>query len=278
MLPRPKAKSGRTRRSEVSVALENPMSASERQPAQSDGLSPCRCGAPGSAASCAFCSRWPSHAGKPNGGGGRTADCQQSADVQNRALNAAGSNEWWPWSIRDTSIPTWSPDQNSTSVDSGSLVVPGCSNNITDEHDCRAPHDAGDCPICYEAILARDSAMRCAGDAGVHHYFHKDCLGRWIQSCRANCSGATCPVCRGRVQVNISSLAAFLESPQADALPEADRGFLQQLFDRARATVGMSCGNDDVWADPFTTEEMSNFAMLGLVSAAGFWSGFSEDG
>jgi len=255
LLPRPKAKSGRTRCAEVSAAR-----APESQLGQSGGWLPCQSVTPVSSPSW-----WPSDAGKPDGAEQSTADDQ----------NASGSNEWWPWSIRESSIPAMSPGQNGTLLNSGGLEVPGGSSNLTDEQDCRAPPDAGDCPICYEAILARDAAMRCAGDAGVHHYFHKECLGRWIQSCRANCSGATCPVCRGTVQVNISSLAAFLESPQADALPEADRGFLQQLFDRARATVGMSCGND-VWADPFTPEELSNVAMLGFATTAGFWSGFSD--
>eukprot|EP00747_Dinoflagellata_sp_TGD_P091306 gnl/TRDRNA2_/TRDRNA2_165009_c0_seq4.p1 gnl/TRDRNA2_/TRDRNA2_165009_c0~~gnl/TRDRNA2_/TRDRNA2_165009_c0_seq4.p1 ORF type:complete len:304 (-),score=36.10 gnl/TRDRNA2_/TRDRNA2_165009_c0_seq4:30-941(-) len=142
-----------------------------------------------------------------------------------------------------------------------------------------SPCDGEDCPICYEAISAGAAAMRCAGTSGVHHYFHKECLGTWIGSCRTMLQSPTCPVCRGNVQVNIHTLAAFLESPQAACLEQQERGALEIFLARSRATIcgSMLAEEDAVWADPFTVEEMSYAGMLGLT-LAGFLAGLSERG
>eukprot|EP00747_Dinoflagellata_sp_TGD_P091307 gnl/TRDRNA2_/TRDRNA2_165009_c0_seq5.p1 gnl/TRDRNA2_/TRDRNA2_165009_c0~~gnl/TRDRNA2_/TRDRNA2_165009_c0_seq5.p1 ORF type:complete len:309 (-),score=36.21 gnl/TRDRNA2_/TRDRNA2_165009_c0_seq5:50-976(-) len=143
-----------------------------------------------------------------------------------------------------------------------------------------SPCDGEDCPICYEAISAGAAAMRCAGTSGVHHYFHKECLGTWIGSCRTMLQSPTCPVCRGNVQVNIHTLAAFLESPQAACLEQQERGALEIFLARSRATIcgSMLAEEDAVWADPFTVEEMSYVGMIGLATSAGFWAGFAEGG
>merc|ERR1711937_903695 len=110
---------------------------------------------------------------------------------------------------------------------------------VTDDVETtRAPVDAPDCPICYEHIAEGDAAMRCAGAAGVNHYFHRQCLGTWIQRCHESGATPTCPVCRGTVYVNVERLSAFLDSPQAALLPPEELGSLQMILARARATLG----------------------------------------
>merc|ERR1712050_99600 len=53
--------------------------------------------------------------------------------------------------------------------------------------------------------------MRCAGIGGRKHYFHAHCLGAWICQCRRDGNEATCPQCRGDVQIRPRRLQEFLE-------------------------------------------------------------------
>jgi len=77
----------------------------------------------------------------------------------------------------------------------------------------------------------------------------------------------------------VERLSSFLESEEAEELPEAELGSLRHLLHRAKATLsGDPDGHGRVWADPFTVEEMTSFALLGFVTTASFWAAWSEDG
>jgi hypothetical protein len=75
--------------------------------------------------------------------------------------------------------------------------------------------------------------------------------------------------------VNVQRLSAFLESPQAAQLPAEELGTLQMLLARARATLGTSC-EDDIWAEPFTGEDMLHAGLIGAAATAGFMAAFSD--
>ena len=54
-----------------------------------------------------------------------------------------------------------------------------------------------ECPVCLDDISVDDSAMRCAGEGGIEHYFHARCLSKWTKTQRAQSDHPTCPICRG---------------------------------------------------------------------------------
>lgn len=117
--------------------------------------------------------------------------------------------------------------------------------------------------------------MRCMGQGGSHHYFHRECLGHWIRTCNNSGQTApTCPICRGKVQVNVNTLSAFLESQDGKDLPTEERSYLQQLLARARVTLGGS--SEEEWVDPFTMEDAMYFGVHGLAATAGFAAAFSD--
>ena len=99
----------------------------------------------------------------------------------------------------------------------------------------QSPADEGDgahaahhqCPICIEAIEPAESVMRCSH----HHYCHEGCLMEWMRSR----SGATCPMCRGPIEVHAARLSAYLEGGAAHGLDADERNLLQKLVDRAKA-------------------------------------------
>lgn len=76
--------------------------------------------------------------------------------------------------------------------------------------DGQAAQDVGECAICTEALELSEAAMRCVGGGGRSHYFHAGCLTSWIGVCQSSGAGATCPSCRGPLQVSQSLLAAQL--------------------------------------------------------------------
>merc|ERR1711879_599427 len=123
------------------------------------------------------------------------------------------------------------------------------------------------CPICFERIRAGEAAMRCAGEGGQHHYFHAHCLQQWIRSSQ-NGHGATCPMCRGRLQINGQRLTEFLNDESSSGLNPDERSMLQEIADGLRGRNG--------WSDMSSIEKAANIG--GMVAAAGFgfmlgWSG-----
>lgn len=130
------------------------------------------------------------------------------------------------------------------------------------------PEEAGDCPICFEAIDPGQAAMRCAGEAGVHHYFHAHCLQRWIQSSRVGAvSGATCPMCRGRIQFNGRRLQEFLDNENSAGLGEDERSLLQAISD------GLKGRND--WADMTGVERAAHIGGVAAAAGLGFMIGYT---
>lgn len=195
-----------------------------------------------------------------------TGDAMESSGI------AALASSWWMWASA------------SGGEESQAHTANGCidSNTADPQADAETivPHACDDCPICYEAISADDAAMRCAGggagNGAGRHYFHKECLGNWIRICHRNLSTPTCPVCRSAVHVNIQQLAAYLDDEQTTAMPEEERGLLEQLLARARATIGTSCEEETVWAEPFAWEEASQVGLFGLAATIGFAAAYSE--
>lgn len=161
-----------------------------------------------------------------------------------------------------------------TSASSNSTDVPTPHGEV-DAPSIPAPEDSPDCPICFSEILPGAAAMRCMGQGGSHHYFHRECLGHWIRTCNNSGQTApTCPICRGKVQVNVNTLSAFLESQDGKDLPTEERSYLQQLLARARVTLGGS--SEEEWVDPFTMEDAMYFGVHGLAATAGFAAAFSD--
>ncbi|CAE7577551.1 unnamed protein product [Symbiodinium natans] len=91
----------------------------------------------------------------------------------------------------------------------------------------------GECPICFDEIHPGEAAMRCAGQGGVHHYFHARCLQSWMAACREG-REATCPVCRGQLQINGHRLQDFLNGEASSSLSQDDRTYLQNIADGLR--------------------------------------------
>jgi hypothetical protein len=60
-----------------------------------------------------------------------------------------------------------------------------------------AATEVHECPVCLDDISVQDSAMRCAGEGGIEHYFHAECLAEWSRTQKWQLSHPTCPVCRG---------------------------------------------------------------------------------
>lgn len=130
----------------------------------------------------------------------------------------------------------------------------------------RSEDKSGTCPICFAGILHSDAAMRCCGEGGVHHYFHASCLQQWIGSCRTGV-GATCPMCRGRIQVNGRRLVEFLQGDASAELNEEDRSFLQSIAD------GLQGKNS--WSDMSALERTAYAGGIMAAVALGFTLGFT---
>lgn len=131
--------------------------------------------------------------------------------------------------------------------------------------------NCNDCPICFSVIEPCDAAMRCAGDGGLHHYYHSECMLKWVDQCRAGLSGANCPICRGQIQFHAQRIEQFLVSEQSADLAAEDRTFLAQCVDRLKATGGIA------WGNVFTLE---NTKYIGGMAAAGGWGfmlGYSQE-
>ena len=125
----------------------------------------------------------------------------------------------------------------------------------------------GECPICFEAIHPGEAAMRCAGHGGVHHYFHSHCLQSWVTASRQG-RQATCPVCRGQLQMNGQRLQQFLNGEASASLSEDDRTYLQNISDGLRGK--------NQWQQMNTLEKAAYAG--GIIAAAGwgFMLGYNE--
>lgn len=202
--------------------------------------------------------------------------CESSISISEAAqVLQREQGPWFPWLSGTFGGCGGSNASRASAGQSGPAAEQSCGS--AGNQEVTTPQGARDCPICYEAISLQDAALSCTGAGGMHHYFHKECLGNWIRVCRQNHSGPTCPVCRGAVHVNVKRLSAYLESPQAAAMPVSERGVLENLLTRARATLGTCSEADGEWADPFTAEDVSYVGMLGLATTVGFWAGYSDN-
>jgi len=104
--------------------------------------------------------------------------------------------------------------------------------------------EVSECAICCEDLRMADAAMRCTGDGGRRrqHYFHAHCLSSWVRECQRTNSEATCPECRGPVQVRGRRLREFLED-KGGSMEREDRDALRQFGDTA------ADADDDGWSD-----------------------------
>ena len=69
-----------------------------------------------------------------------------------------------------------------------------------------------ECPICYEKIEENEASMRCNGISDTKHYFHEQCLSKWIQSCNSQSVKPTCPICRGDIEIHRPRLEEYLNN------------------------------------------------------------------
>jgi len=139
------------------------------------------------------------------------------------------------------------------------------------EEETRPDEEHGDCPICLEAMGPGEAAMRCAGDGGQHHYFHARCLKTWVRSRRDGAAAptATCPMCRGPLQMNGQRLQEFLDGEHSAQLSEDDRSYLQSIADGLRGRNNWS-----------TMNRIEKAAYAGGILAAagwGFMLGYTEE-
>merc|ERR1712032_695657 len=118
----------------------------------------------------------------------------------------------------------------------------------------------GECPICLAGVSAQDSAMRCAGKSGVHHYFHASCLEEWVHHCRRERRCPRCPLCLGALQSHRGRLRELLLK-NSDVRP--------LLLEAAREE------GSDVWNDSWGTADPVE---VGVNASWGFVQGFVENG
>ncbi|CAJ1396457.1 unnamed protein product [Effrenium voratum] len=126
----------------------------------------------------------------------------------------------------------------------------------------------GDCPICFDALAPGEAAMRCCGAGGQHHYFHARCLQSWVHSCR-NGREATCPVCRGRLQMNGQRLQEFLNGSDSAGLSQDDRTFLESVSDGLRGK--------NRWSNMNRLERVAYAGGVMAAAGWGFMLGFAEE-
>jgi len=136
-------------------------------------------------------------------------------------------------------------------------------------HDAEAAHehDEMECPVCMEAINEADAAMRCRGTGGHRHYFHSQCLSRWASTCQGNWSAATCPVCRGGVDVHSERLSDFLNGTESAQLDETSRGTLHAMLG------GLSFDSTMGWTSLSKAQVAEGVGVL-AGAGVGFYQGF----
>ena len=109
--------------------------------------------------------------------------------------------------------------------------------------------------------------MRCSR----HHYFHRGCLQEWIRVARRNQGGATCPLCRGPLQVHADRLRAFLNgegsSQDTATLDSEETTFFEQILGSMRESTGG-------WVD-LKREDIMKFGAITAAAGWGFYSGWT---
>jgi len=136
--------------------------------------------------------------------------------------------------------------------------------HVAETLDNSCEDETDHCPICFESIRAEDAVMRCAGDGGSHHYFHASCLQQWIGSARE--SHATCPMCRGSLQLHGQRLNEYLQS-DSQSLNDEDRSVLQKLADGLQGRNG--------WSDMDSIERAAHVGGIAAAAGWGFMLGYS---
>ena len=148
-----------------------------------------------------------------------------------------------------------------------------------------------ECPVCLELIATSSAAMRCTGEAGGRcHYFHAGCLSQWVRTQRDRAAVASCPICRGGVQVHAQRLEDFLA--QADEVgyrgggeskAAGERGLtgsseerkdLEDLLAHIRALPGTIVdGWNDLSQLHITSEQLVEGASIAAGAGIGFYAG-----
>eukprot|EP00397_Hematodinium_sp_SG-2012_P013080 GEMP01013272.1.p1 GENE.GEMP01013272.1~~GEMP01013272.1.p1 ORF type:complete len:411 (+),score=102.46 GEMP01013272.1:394-1626(+) len=132
----------------------------------------------------------------------------------------------------DAPASSSSPSASSTSSHHARASPPGTcgaqEQMLGDRRTKERSHVAHDtmeneCPICMDAI-STNAAVRCLSEPC--HYFHNECLGRWISECPNGVP--SCPMCRQGIEIDAQVLAEYLRDANVTA---ADRSRLQYLLD-----------------------------------------------
>ena len=118
--------------------------------------------------------------------------------------------------------------------------------------------------------------MRCAGLSGAtglkrHHYYHAHCLGSWVVQCQSSGNPASCPQCRGPVQVSRRRLEEFLQE-EGDGIGCDERAALVSFSNElASDTDPSSDGWVNVKSDLLrATTALGVGAAVAVAVAAGF--------
>lgn len=164
--------------------------------------------------------------------------------------------------------PATSPVVNEAAASSSSSGSAAQAAPTATARGASQPEDeVGECPICYEEIHPGDAAMRCSGEGGVHHYFHSNCLQGWMRARRSS-GGASCPVCRGRLQFNGQRLQEFLQGAGSATLGAEERSFLQEVADGLRGRSG--------WSDMSNLEKAAYAGGILAAAGWGFMLGYTD--
>ena len=94
----------------------------------------------------------------------------------------------------DLSVLSHTPVHTDDPSSSKSDMAQPHTDVATTSSDTDVTHE---CPVCLDTISVDDSAMRCAGEGGVEHYFHARCLSQWTRTQRTQLETPSCPICRG---------------------------------------------------------------------------------
>merc|ERR1711963_989961 len=91
-------------------------------------------------------------------------------------------------------------------------------------------------------------------------------LRDWIRACRDG-RGATCPICRGRLQFNGQRLNSFLHGAGSADLDAEERSFLQSI------AGGLQGKNQ--WSDMSALEKTAYAGGIAAAAGWGFMLGFT---
>jgi len=156
--------------------------------------------------------------------------------------------------------------RNRTPEESGASVQgPGAALEEPETREQDPDEERDSCPICLDDINPEQGVMRCTNN----HYFHDHCLVSWIRSRPAG--RATCPTCRGELQVHGSRLRQFLDSPEGQRLPADQRSFLGAMADRMREVA------PDGWGHLITADNLRTAGQMVIAAGYGLHSGYNVE-